>query len=218
MDFVVELGAAGGKLFIEQAAARKDKAALALVLLKKADRELFAHEAAGVDAAALFGKVRDRDKALKIVAVDHQAALDGAHALDGDDVVLRGLGLKLGPAAVKLASPAVDDQLRFFAVALAGDLDFDRVANFGSGLVVHKDVVGPLTLGQETFALVSNINKPAAVDLADDRALHDLAAAEIFLRGVILGKKRGHIAGLFFDSCLDCFRCFNLVLHFFTHY
>ena len=76
----------------------------------------------------------------------------------------------------------------------------------------------PLALGQESFALVSNINKPASVDFADDGALHDLTAAEIFLRGVILGKKRGHIAGLFFHRCLDSFRCFNLVLHFFTHY
>ena len=207
VDLAVELLALGGQVLVEQASAGEHQTALAFVHLEQADLELFAFEAAGIDAAAFFGKMRNRDKALEVKAVDHQPALDLANALDGDDVVRLHLGLEFRPAAIELAAPAADKKLRFFAVALARHLNFDLVADFGSGLVVDKDVMSPLALGQEAFALISYVNKPTAVGLLDHRTLDDLAARNFFRSRVVLGHKRGHIHAFFF----------NLVLNFFTH-
>ena len=179
---LVEGSTLGGHFFFQNHAAGEDKAALLAVLLQKFHIEVVFHEATGIDAPSVLGKMGDGNESLDAAAVHDEATFDLADPPDTDDIALAEGFLHGAPPLVELRTPAAHDELGFFVLHDIDHLDAHRVSHMGLRGVLHQRPMGPLLAGQMGLALVAHIQEPAVLDRADDNPFDQLAPVNVLGR------------------------------------
>jgi len=186
----VERPALGSHLFFQDHATGEDEATLFAVLFQEFHVEVLVHEAAGVDAPPLLGKMGYGDESLDAAAVHDEAAFDLADSPHADDVALVKGFLHSDPTFVELRTPATHDELRLLVLHDIDHLDPHFFSHSRFRSVLHQRPVGPLFARQVGLALVAHIQEPAIFDRADDSPFDQLASLNLL--GGILAKHALH--------------------------